>query len=120
MENKYNHSQNNLINSYNKYSNSNDILEKNGIDKLSSILNMIKKDLHNFISKSDRKGYNLNIKLNEKKKRVKLFITLINNSDTNNRNEDIDFLIEANEEYPLNPPLVFCLSCVKFIFIINI
>ena len=117
MENKYNHSQNNLINSY---TNSNDILEKNEIDKLSSVLNMIKKDLHNFISKSDRKGYNLNIKLNEKKKRVKLFITLINNSDTNNRNEDIAFLIEANEEYPTNPPMVFCLSCVKLIFIINI
>ena len=97
----------------NSYFNKNDILEKNIEDKLSIKLNLIKKELHYFISKSIKRGYKFNIKLNEKKKRIKLFITLINNSDTNKRNEDIDFLIEANEEYPEKPPMVFCLSCVK-------
>ena len=97
----------------NSYFKKNDILEKNIEDKLSNNLNLIKKDLHNFISKSIKRGFKFNIKLNEKKKRIKLFITLINNSDTNKRNEDIDFLIEANEDYPEKPPMVFCLSCVK-------
>ena len=93
----------------NSYFKKNDIIE----DKLSSNLNLIKKELHYFISTSTRRGYKFNIKLNEKKKRIKIFITLIRNSDTNNRNEDIDFLIEVNEEYPQKPPIVFCLSCVK-------
>ena len=85
-------------------------------DKLSKALNLIKKDIFNFLSKSIAKGFILSIKINDKKKLIKLFITLIKNSDTNERNEDIDFLIEADREYPEKPPMVFCLSCVKSIF----
>ena len=114
MENKFNINQNNLINFS---TDSNIIKETKEVDKLCSNLDIIKKDLHNFISKSEKKGFNFKIKINEKKKRIKLFITLTNNSDTNIRNEDIDFLIESSEEYPSQPPMVFCLSCVKIIFI---
>ena len=96
----------------NNDSNNNKIIE----DRLTLTLNAIKKDLHNFISKSDKNGYRINIKLNEKKKKIKLFITLLNNSDTNDRNEDIDFLIEINENYPDNPPIVFGISCVKLYY----
>lgn len=92
--------------------NNNDIIE----DKLKFSLNTIRKDLHNFISKSNKKGYKLNIKINEKTQKIKLFITLVNNSDTNDRNEDIDFLIEMNENFPENPPHVFCISCVKLYY----
>lgn len=93
-------------------SNSNKIIE----DHLTLTLNAIKKDLLNFISKSDKNGYRINIKLNEKKKKIKLFITLLNNSDTNDRNEDIDFLIEMDENFPDNPPIVFGISCVKLYY----
>lgn len=96
----------------NNDSNNNKIIE----DRLTLTLNAIKKDLHNFISKSDKIGYRINIKLNEKKKKIKLFITLLNNSDTNDRNEDIDFLIEINENFPDNPPIVFGISCVKLYY----
>ena len=96
----------------NNDSNNNKIIE----DSLTLTLNAIKNDLHNFISKSDKNGYRINIKLNEKKKKIKLFITLLNNSDTNDRNEDIDFLIEINENYPDNPPIVFGISCVKLYY----
>lgn len=92
--------------------NNNNIIE----DKLELTLNTIRKDIHNFISKSNKRGYKFNIKINDKKKKIKIFVTLENNSDTNNRNEDIDFLIEVNEGFPEEPPFVFCLSCVKLFF----
>ena len=98
------------------YINNKDIKEIPLDDKLSKALNLIKKDIFNFLSKSIAKGFILSIKINDKKELIKLFITLIKNSDTNERNEDIDFLIEADREYPEKPPRVFCLSCVKSIF----
>ena len=96
----------------NDSNNNNNIIE----DRLTLTLNTIKKDLRNFVSKSDKNGYRINIKLNEKNKKIKLFITLLNNSDTNDRNEDIDFLIEINENFPDNPPIVFGISCVKLYY----
>ena len=99
---------------------SNIIKDKTIEDKLLLTLNIIKKDIYNFISKYIKNGFYFNIKLNEKNKKIKVFVTLINNSDTNYRNDDIDFLIEINEEYPKRPPMVFCLSCVRSFFIIII
>ena len=84
-------------------------------DKLLQAYNLIKLDIKDFKSKTTKKGFYFNIKLNEKTKKIKLFITLINNSDTNIRNEEIIFLIVASDEYPDKPPKVFCLSSVKFI-----
>lgn len=108
----------NKINYLNKNIGTNKAKKKE--DKINIVFNLIKKDIHSFISKSTKKGFSFNIKLNEKTKKIKLFITLLNNSDTNNRIEDIDFLILVNEEYPEKAPMVFSMSCVKLIFIINI
>jgi hypothetical protein len=82
-------------------------------DKLSLVLNLIKQDIHNFIYKSNKKGFIFKIKVNEKAKKIKIFVTLLNSSDINKRYEDIDFLIVTNEEYPQKAPMVFSLSCVK-------
>ena len=109
MENKENYNDE-IIN----LPNSNIIKDKTMEDKFLLTLNIIKKDIYNFISKSIKNGFYFNIKLNEKNKKIKVFVTLINNSDTNYRNDDIDFLIETNEEYPKRPPMVFCLSCVRY------
>ena len=80
--------------------------------KLYLVLDLIKQDLYQFTKDTTKKGYSFNIKLNEKSKKIKLFITLTNNSDTNNRNDDIDFLIEIEEDYPKKAPLIFCLTIV--------
>ena len=98
------------------YINNKDLNEISLDSKLSKVLDLIKKGITDFLSKSITKGFIFNIKINNRKKLIKLFVSLIKNSDTNERNEDIDFLIEADEEYPEKPPMVFCLSSVKSIF----
>ena len=113
MENKDTNFENSSNNSFKEK-------EKTIEDRLLLILNIIKQDIKDFIFKSIKKGFNFNFKLNEKKKKIKIFVSLINSSDTNNRNEDIDFLIETNEEYPEKAPMVFCLSCVSLILIFNV
>ena len=99
---------------------SNIINDKKTEDKLLIASNLIKQDIHSFIDKSEKRGFYFNVKINEKRRKIKIFVTLLNSSDTNVRNEDIEFLIEAGEEYPQKSPFVFCMSCVKFKFIINI
>ena len=94
-----------------KKNDANNIIEKE--DKLSLALDSIKQDIHNFLYKSKDKGYHFSIKLNEKIRKIKIFVTLKNSTDVNLRPEDIDFLIVANEEYPKKAPNVFSLSCVK-------
>jgi hypothetical protein len=97
----------------NKVFDNNTKIIKKEDDKLSLALNLIKNDIHNFIYNTNKKGFVFKIKVNEKTKKIKIFVTLLNNSDINKRYEDIDFLIVTNEEYPQKAPKVFSLSCVK-------
>ena len=86
---------------------------KNKQDNLSLAYLKIKKELFYFLSSSIKKGFHFNLKLDEKNRKIRLFVTLLNNTDTNNKDSEIDFLILADEEYPEKPPMVFCLSSVK-------
>jgi ubiquitin-protein ligase len=86
---------------------------KNKQDNLSLAYLQIKKELYYFLSSSVKKGFHFNLKLDEKNRKIRLFVTLLNDTDTNNIDSEIDFLILVNEEYPEKPPMVFCLSSVK-------
>lgn len=86
---------------------------KNKQDNLSLAYLKIKKELFYFLSSSIKKGFHFNLKLDEKNRKIRLFVTLLNNTDANNKDSEIDFLILADEEYPEKPPMVFCLSSVK-------
>ena len=86
---------------------------KNKQDNLSLAYLQIKKELYYFLSSSVKKGFHFNLKLDEKNRKIRLFVTLLNDTDTNNKDSEIDFLILADDEYPEKPPMVFCLSSVK-------
>ena len=86
---------------------------KNKQDNLSLAYLQIKKELYYFLSNSVKKGFHFNLKLDEKNRKIRLFVTLPDDTDTNNKDSEIDFLILVNEEYPEKPPMVFCLSSVK-------
>jgi ubiquitin-protein ligase len=86
---------------------------KNKQDNLSLAYLQIKKELYYFLSSSVKKGFHFNLKLDEKNRKIRLFVTLLNDTDTNNTDSEIDFLILVDEEYPEKPPMVFCLSSVK-------
>ena len=86
---------------------------KNKQDNLSLAYLQIKKELYYFLSSSVKKGFHFNLKLDEKNRKIRLFVTLPDDTDTNNKDSEIDFLILADEEYPEKPPMVFCLSSVK-------
>ena len=86
---------------------------KNKEDNLSLAYLQIKKELYYFLSNSVKKGFHFNLKLDEKNRKIRLFVTVLNDTDTNNTDSEIDFLILVNEEYPEKPPMVFCLSSVK-------
>lgn len=63
---------------------------------------------------------NLNYIINEKylkeKKLLKIFVSLPKDTELNPRDSDIDFLFLINKEFPSKPPMVFCLSDVRFKF----
>ena len=70
---------------------------ENKKDNLSLAYLQIKKELYYFLSSSVKKGFHFNLKLDEKNRKIRLFVTLLNDTDT----------------YPEKPPMVFCLSSVK-------
>ena len=82
------------------------------MEKISLLYDIIKKDVNSFKLKHSNAGYLFDIKFNEKDKKVKVFLTLLKKSETNPHNEDIDFLIECEENYPQKEPKVFCITNV--------
>ena len=57
-------------------------------------------------------------KYDEKKRILKIFVTLLRETKINHREFNINFLIIVNEEYPNKAPLVFCLTDVNIIIYI--
>ena len=92
---------------------SNDQLQNNSnTSKLSLLYEEIKKEIILFKSENPKRGYNFDIKLNEKEKKVKVFLTLLKKSEINSHNEDIEFIIICEELFPEKEPKVFCVSNV--------
>ena len=86
--------------------------QKNTTNKLSLLNESIKKEIFLFKSEHSKEGYYFDIKLNEKQKKIKIFLTLLQNSEINIHNEDIDFIIVCGENYPEKEPKVFCITNV--------
>ena len=82
------------------------------IEKIKLLYDSIQKEIYSFKTKHPNVGYLFDIKLNEKEKKVKIFLTLIKKSEINPHNEDIDFIIICEENYPVKEPKVFCISNV--------
>ena len=90
----------------------NEFNENTNSDKLLSLYEKIKKEILIFKSDNQNKGYYFDTKLNEKQRKVKIFLTLLKKSDINIHNEDINFIIICEENYPEKEPKVFCASNV--------
>ena len=86
------------------------------INKLSLLYEETKKEILIFKSDYPEKGYYFDIKLNEREKKVKIFFTLIKKSEINSHNEDIDFIIICEEDYPEKEPKVFCVTNVIYLY----
>ena len=54
----------------------------------------------------------------EKNGFLKIFVSLLKNTKINYREININFLITLNKEFPSNPPKVFCLTDVNYIYFI--
>lgn len=72
----------------------------------------IKKEILLFKSDNPKEHYYFDIKLNEKEKIIKIFLTLLKNTEINPHNEDINFIIICEENFPEKEPKVFCASNV--------
>ena len=90
----------------------NEFHENTNSDKLLSLYEKIKKEILLFKSDNQNNGYYFDTKLNEKQRKVKIFLTLLKNSDINIHNEDINFIIICEENYPEKEPKIFCASNV--------
>ena len=81
------------------------------------LVNKIKEDIFSKFP-SDDSGYYVYTRYNSKKKLFKVFATLTKDTPVNERAIDIDFLIVINEEFPIKPPMVYCISYVISFYII--
>jgi len=81
-------------------------------DKLLVLYESIKKEIISYKLSNSERGYYFDIKLNEKTKEIKIFLTLTKKTEINHHEEDIDFLIICEENFPLKEPKVFCLTNV--------
>ena len=85
-------------------------------DKLSTLYESIKKEIISYKLSNSERGYYFDIKLNEKTKEktkeIKIFLTLTKKTEINHHEEDIDFLIICEENFPVKEPKVFCLTNV--------
>ena len=81
-------------------------------DKLSTLYESIKKEIISYKLSNSKRGYYFDIKLNEKTKEIKIFLTLTKKTEINHHEEDIDFIIICEENFPVKEPKVFCLTNV--------
>lgn len=86
------------------------------MEKITLLYDSIKKEIDNFKSNQQNAGYLFDTKLNEKDKKVKIFLTLLKKSEINPHNEDLDFIIFCEENYPAKEPKVFCITNVISIY----
>ena len=77
-------------------------------NKMSYITQKIKEEINqNFSKEQNIYVYDRFLK---KDNILKIFAILLNNTNYNKRDIDITYLIIVNEEYPISPPFVFCLT----------
>ena len=86
------------------------------IEKIVLLYDSIKKEIYTFKTNHQNVGYLFDTKLNEKDKKVKIFLTLLKKSEINPHNEDLDFIIVCEENYPTKEPKVFCITNVISIY----
>ena len=77
-----------------------------------STISSIKEDL---IMKfpQEKSDFYVYTKFSENENILKIFVCLTRETIINNRENNINFLIIINEEYPKKPPMVFCLTDVN-------
>ena len=62
-------------------------------------------------------NYYVYTKYNEKIHLFKIFVTLLKETKINKRENNINFLITLDKEFPAKSPMVFCLTDVKKYFL---
>ena len=77
-------------------------------NKIKHIEQILREELKNEF-KNDKNIY-IYDKISAKYNIIEIFVILLSNSSYNKREDDISFLIIIKEDYPINAPLVFCLS----------
>ena len=77
-------------------------------NKIKHIEQILREELKNEF-KNDKNIY-IYDKISAKYNIIEIFVILLSNSSYNKREDDISFLIIIKENYPINAPLVFCLS----------
>ena len=82
-----------------------------------SMVSSIKEDLIMAFPQETSNFY-VYTKFSEKDRILKIFVSLLKNTQINYREMNINFLILITEEYPNNPPMVFCLTDVNNKYII--
>ena len=110
LENKLDKLNLNLF--FEKMKSINEFHDDTNSDKLLLLYENIKKEILIFKSDNQKNGFYFDIKLNEKQRKIKIFLTLLKNSDINKHNADINFIIICEENYPEKEPKVFCASNV--------
>ena len=77
-----------------------------------STVSSIKEDLI-MTFPQEKSDFYVYTKYSEKERILKIFVSLLKNTQINYREININFLIIINEEYPSKPPMVFCLTDVN-------
>lgn len=77
-----------------------------------STVSSIKEDLI-MAFPQEKSDFYVYTKYSEKERILKIFVSLLKNTQINYREININFLIIINEEYPSKPPMVFCLTDVN-------
>ena len=87
-----------------------DVLNEYMLSTISSIKEEI---LMNFPQETS--DFYIYTRYNQKDRILKIFVTLLKNSKINYRENNINFLVIINEEYPNKAPFVFCFTNVNII-----
>ena len=87
-----------------------DVLNEYMLSTISSIKEEI---LMNFPQETS--DFYIYTRYNQKDRILKIFVTILKNSKINYRENNINFLVIINEEYPNKAPFVFCLTNVNII-----
>ena len=91
--------------------------EKETDDVIPTSFSAIIEDLNKNFPQENTEIFIINTKYDENEKILNIFANLVRETKVNSRNLNINFLILIDEQYPKNPPKVFCLTDVIHNFI---
>lgn len=97
-------------NDSNDNTNDKNITKKNIKNFLSTVQNIKSKLLEKYVKDQTKYIYT---RFNTKKNILNIYVTFLNDTKLNRRRIDITFLIVLTYNYPINPPLVYCLSVLN-------